>query len=221
MKIQALGILGLGSRSTLFYIKELNRLYHKKKAGYSTCPFILWNTNFHDLNILLPEPSDKIKVLLESYLAELLHLNADAVLVPNITLHETIDKLSMLPKIIHPVHLTISKLKEIGFNEVVLMGSLYTMESEYLKTAFHDANISVVLPATQDRLVMEETRKNIYWETESKQLMKDYAAIIKKYSVNHAVVLACTELSIACTTTNKNVFDMARIQIQTAVDNIT
>ncbi|MDA6070845.1 aspartate/glutamate racemase family protein [Flavobacterium sp. AC] len=220
MKIQSLGILGLGSRSTLFYIKELNRLYHKKRAGYSTCPFTLLNTNFDVLNNLLPKPSNKLKVLLSNYLTELSHLQVDAVLVPNITLHETIDKLSIMPKIIHPVHLTIAKLKDKGFSEIILFGSLHTMESDYLKWAFNNQNIAVSLPAVAERVVIEDVRKHIYWETESKELMQEYADIIKKYSSNNALVLACTELSVAWTTIDSNIFDMSRIQIEAAVENI-
>jgi len=220
MKIQSLGILGLGSRSTLFYIKELNRLYHNKKSGYSTCPFKLWNANFDVLNNLLPQPSNKLTALIDNYLAELQHLKVDAILIPNITLHETIDKLSIIPKIIHPVHLTIAKLKEDGFNEIVLMGSLHTMESNYLKAVFNKESIAVVLPDAEERLVIEGVRKHIYWETESEELLKQYANVIKKYSTNYAVVLACTELSVGWDTLGGNVFDMSRIQIATAVKNI-
>lgn len=220
MKIQSLGILGLGSRSTLFYIKEINRLYHNKKSGYSTCPFKLWNANFDVINNLLPQLSDKLSVLVDNYLAELQHLQVDAILIPNITLHETIDSLSIIPNIIHPVHLTISKLKEDGFNEIVLLGSLHTMESNYLKAAFHKESIVVVLPDAEERLVIEDVRKHVYWETESEELLKEYANIIKKYSANYAVVLACTELSVAWDTVSSNVFDMSRIQIEIAVENI-
>lgn len=220
MKIQSLGILGLGSRSTLFYIKEINRLYHNKKSGYSTCPFKLWNANFDVLNNLLPQPSNKLIILVDNYLAELQLLKVDAILIPNITLHETIDKLSIIPKIIHPVHLTISKLKKNGFNKIFLLGSLYTMESNYLKAAFNKESIEVVFPKAEERLLIEDVRKHIYWETESEELLKQYGNVIKKYSTNYAVVLACTELSVAWDTVSSNVFDMSRIQIETAVENI-
>ena len=220
MEIQSLGILGLGSRSTLFYIKELNRLYHQKKGGYSTCPFKLWNANFDTLNNLLPETSKKLEVLVKNYLVELQHLKVDAILIPNITLHETIDKIAVVPKIIHPVHFTIKKLKEQGFNKVVLFGSLHTMETDYLKVAFKNENITIVLPSQAERLIIDAVRKNIYWETESEELLKEYTDIIEKYSVSYPVVLACTELSIVWDTVNSNVFDMSRIQIGIAVENM-
>lgn len=220
MKIQSLGILGLGSRSTLFYIKELNRLYHIKKEGYSTCPFKLLNTNFDSINNLLPQTSTKLEVIMRNHLVELQHLKVDAILVPNITLHETIDKIAVRARIIHPVALTITKLKEKEIDKVVVLGSLYTMENNYLKGIFKKEGITVLLPSREDRLTIDAVRKHIYEETESEELLKKYHDIIEKYSTNYGLVLACTELSIGFNATNNNVFDMSRIQIATAVENI-
>jgi len=219
MKIQSLGILGLGSRSTIFYIKELNRLYHQKKGGYSTCPFKLWNVNFDGLNNLLPETSEKLETLVRKYLLELQELNVDAILIPNITLHETIDKLVDNQKIIHPVHLTAEMIKEQGVKEIVLFGSLYMMESDYLKTAFNE-NIRVILPSKEERLFIDTVRKHIYWEIETKELIKKYTDLIEKYTTNYGVVLACTELSVGWGGANNKVFDMSRIQIEKAVENL-
>lgn len=220
MKIRSLGILGLGSRSTIFYIKELNRLYHQKKGGYSTCPFKLWNADFDTVNNLLPETSEELESLVKEYFIELQKLNVDAVLIPNITLHQTVDKLSGLPKIIHPVNLTVAKLKEQGRAEIVLFGSLYMMESDYLKAAFSESLITIFLPSETDRIIIEAVRKQIYWETETEELLNEYAAIIEKYTASYAVVLACTELSVAWNTANSRVFDMSRIQLENAVKNM-
>jgi len=220
MKIKSLGILGLGSRSTIFYIKELNRLYHQKKGGYSTCPFKLWNADFDRVNNLLPETSEKLECLVEEYLIELQKLKVDAILIPNITLHQTVDKLSVLSIIIHPVHLTVARLREDGISEIVLFGSLYMMESDYLKAIFSESLITIVLPSQTDRSIIEAVRKNIYWETETEQLLKEYIAIIEKYTANYAVVLACTELSIAWNTANSRIFDMSRIQLENVVNSM-
>lgn len=220
MKIQSLGILGLGSRSTLFYIKELNCLYHKQKGGYNTCPFKMLNANFDAINNLLPGTSDDLEILVRNYLDELVHLKVDAVLIPNITLHETIDKITIRSKIIHPVHLTIEKLKSRDVNKIVLFGSLHTMESGFLKIEFQKEDIEVILPSKTERLFIDEVRNHIYEETENEELLEKFSDIIKKYTDCHAVVLACTELSIAWNNVNCNVYDMSRIQIEMAVTNI-
>jgi aspartate racemase len=48
------GILGLGSRSTLFYIEQLNKGYNKKHGDYSTFPFKMLNVDFQLYNTYLP-----------------------------------------------------------------------------------------------------------------------------------------------------------------------
>lgn len=220
MKIKSLGLLGLGSRSTLFYIKELNRLYHEKKGGYSTCPFKLWNANFDAINNLLPQSSEKLEVILQNCLSELQNLKVDAILIPNITLHETADKINAVSGIIDPVRLAIAKFKELDFNEVVLFGSLYTMESDYLQVKFKNEGISVLLPSQEERLLIDSIRKNIYWETDSMELLNEYNNIIEKYAGQYPVILACTELSIGWNGSHTDVFDMSRIQLRFAVENM-
>ena len=93
MNKTTLGILGLGSRTTAYYITELNRLYNLYKGGYSSCPFLLWNTNFDTINSLLPNPSKELDSATQQCINEIEKLDIDFILVPNITLHETIDRL--------------------------------------------------------------------------------------------------------------------------------
>lgn len=53
--INQLGILGLGSKSTLYYVEQLNTLYNRSFGGFSTCPFMMVNANFNDINPYLPD----------------------------------------------------------------------------------------------------------------------------------------------------------------------
>ncbi len=45
-----LGIIGLGSKSTTYYIELLNLFYNKKHGGFNTCPFTMVNINFNEIN---------------------------------------------------------------------------------------------------------------------------------------------------------------------------
>ncbi|MDG2431828.1 hypothetical protein, partial [Flavobacterium sp.] len=101
MSKESVGLLGLGSRSTLYYIEQLNRLYNKKMGGYSTFPFMMINTNFDTINSLLPNPSNELDAVLTEYVTRLEKLEITAILIPNITLHETIDRLKIRKKILH------------------------------------------------------------------------------------------------------------------------
>ncbi len=216
-----LAVLGLGSQSTTFYIRELNRIYNEKKGGYSTCPFLLLNTNFDTINSLLPGTSKQLDTITQGYIHEIEKLDIKHILIPNITLHKTIDRLTINNKILHPVHLAVSKIKENKWNKIVLFGSLHTMQSDYILSIFESNNIEIVLPSRKDMLFIDEIRKRVYSEKETEELVKNYHLIIEKYTKNYPVVLACTELSIfKPRKKNVNLLDMAHVQIFEAVQTV-
>ncbi len=217
MKVKSIGILGLGDQTTRFYIKELNDYYNDKNGVHSTYPFKLLNTNFDIINDLLPNPSKQLERIVKEYLEKIIELDIEAILIPNITLHETIDKLNIETTIIHPIHCTVSEIKQNNYKQVVLFGSTYTMESNYIKSNFAENDIKILLPSKKDMQFTDEVRKQVYQKMETKELLDNFNLIIKKYAQNNAVVIACTELSIALENENLKIFDIARIQIKQIV----
>lgn len=219
MKGAKLGVLGLGSQTTAFYLKELNRAFNRAKGGYSTCPFVLLNTNFDAINQLLPHVSKELDAIVQTSISELESMNVGSLLIPNITLSETVDRLKLKTPVLHPVAICVAKLKEHNSKKVVLFGSLHTMQSNYIQTHFAKNNIEVILPSKEGQLFIDQVRKHVYAETQTEELLQDYHLMIEKYSLKHPVVLACTELSIF-KSNQKNVLDMAQLQIENAVKTI-
>jgi aspartate racemase len=215
-----LGILGLGSQTTAFYLKELNRVFNEKQGGYSTCPFVLFNTNFDAINSLLPNVSAQLDTIVQAYLSEIEKTEIEHLLVPNITLHETIDRLKFKKAILHPVDICVSKMKEQKWKQVVLFGSLHTMQSKYIRTVFADNDIKILLPTEEDMQFIDHVRKEVYTETQTEELIKNYHLLIKKYTEKNPVVLACTELSIFNPINNNDLLDMAQVQIVEAVKTV-
>ncbi|MBE0392874.1 MULTISPECIES: aspartate/glutamate racemase family protein [unclassified Flavobacterium] len=217
MSKATVGLLGLGSHSTLYYIKELNRLYNQKKGGYSTFPFVMINADFDTINPLLPNTSEALDVVLKAYIDELEKLAITTILIPNITLHETIDRLAIQKKILHPLTLAVEKIQQNHWSTIVLFGSLHSMESNYIRSYFNAKGIEIQLPSKEDRLFIDEVRKLTYAETETPDLIASYHSILNKYTKNFPVILACTELSILKPTDNNRIIDMAQLQIEQAI----
>ena len=220
-----LGILGLGSKSTIFYVKELNRLYHEIYSNYSTCPFTLVNTNFDRINNLLPNYSAILGDVVSEYLKQLIAHGVDSILIPNITLHETIDKIidegNYGVSIIHPLSNTISKLKENDIKEVALFGSYYTMNSGYIPSYFNHNGVQIITPSPSDMKDIDEIRKHVYAEKDIKENATLFDKLVNQYSEEYYIVLACTELSILNSKSNQWIYDMARIQINEAMKILT
>ena len=214
MKNKTIGILGLGNRSTLFYIDELNRRFNALHKGDSTCPFILYNIDFEKVNPYLPNQFNKLNPLLSLYINNFKELGISFLLIPNITLHESIDKIYIDLDIAHPVLLTIDKLMESKQTEAVIFGSLYSMQSNYLKKTFLQRGILLIEPVVEDRKFIDYIRKQIYYEKESKRDMVEYRRLLSLYSKDQALIIACTELSVYNSQIQNNIFDMASLQIE-------
>lgn len=216
-----IGILGLGSRTTQFYIQQLNQKFNEKYVGYSTCPFILLNANFNEINPYLPNDYNVLENVLENYLNKLIAKEVNAILIPNITLHETFDRIKSRfnesVEFIHPVQSTIQQLKLNGKSEAMIVGSGYTMNSTVMESVFSASGIKLFKPEKEERLFMDNFRKLIYDEKETQKDIELFHDIIRKYSEKNSIVVACTELSIPLYMED-NVYDMARIQINEAFD---
>jgi len=212
-------MLGLGSRSTLFYIEQLNVQYFALFGGYSTCPFILLNTNFDTINSFLPNNFKQLESELSFYLEKLKKLQISNLIIPNITLHETWDRMNIEFSIEHPVVKTLELLKKKNISEIVLFGSKYAMEASYLKTIFKSNNIEAIQPEENDKLFLDSLRKLIYNNEETSQDVEKYNMLLCSYSKNNTVIIACTELSIPLNSYT-NIYDMAQIQIQSAIQKL-
>lgn len=213
-------LLGLGKQSTQYYTDELVRLYEIKIKTEAHPPFVMIDTDFDEINSLLPGVSTQLKKIIRKYIAQIETQEVDYLLVPNITLHQTLDQLSISPEIIHPIKLTIDKLKDQNIKRIVLYGTRHTMKSKYLFEYFSKYHITVEVPDKMDFDIIENFRNLVYKNKETKDNIIQYQHLVKTQSNKRAVVLACTELSIH-NIPQVNVFDMVHIQIDEAIKLIS
>ena len=195
-------------------------MYNKKYGGFSTCPFKLLNVDFDAINKLLPNTSNALDTIVKTHLNTLDALKVDNILVPNITLHETIDRLQIKTNVIHAIQETISKIKGNNHVKVTIFGTLYTMQSNYLTSQFTAQNINIVKASDADMQLIDNLRIAVYNGDANPKQLNIFNDLLNKYTKNGIVVLACTELSVINTSNSKLVYDMARIQIQAAIKSI-
>lgn len=202
-------ILGLGARSTLFYQEKLHQSYLEIKGNYATFPFIVKQLDFNLVNPFLPDNiavvSPILKLELKQYDVTGVHL-----VVPNITIHKILDTIDFQLQIIHPYKLLISVLGDKKGKKVVFFGTKFTCNSSYLASFITDNPIKNL--KIEEILFLDELRKKVYFYAETNQDITTYNKLIAKYSQNHIVVIACTELSIINSSGANNVIDLSRLQ---------
>ena len=206
-------VLGLGKTSTSYYINEIHRRFKLQHGEFSTCPFLLYQIDFQEINPFLPNQFDILIPKVQTFLNQISNFGITKLLVPNITLHETLDQIEWSLKICHPIDLTIQYLHRNMITEIYLFGTLYTMNSEYLKEKFSKNNISLKKPSEVDQKLIDDFRKEVYNETQTPDEVLNFQNLIRKYSIENPVVIACTELSIFSLKENPSCIDMMDLQI--------
>ncbi len=210
---QLRGVLGLGHNSTHYYLQRIHQKYKTENCEFSTCPLIVYQVDFQEINPFLPNQFSILKPTLENYLNYVSQLGVSKLLIPNITLHETVDLMESPVKIIHAVDLTIQYLVQKNISSVVVFGTLYTMNSSYLRDKFSVQNIEVLVPSKEDQQIIDDFRIKVYQGIQADSEITDFQNLIRKYAEKSPVVIACTELSMFSVKDELFCIDMAELQI--------
>ncbi|WP_313502365.1 aspartate/glutamate racemase family protein [Kaistella carnis] len=207
------GVLGLGKESTAHYINQIHENYHLVDGGYSTCPMMVYQIDFQEINPYLPNDFPRLIPKMELYINQLVDLGITKLLIPNITLHETLDQIDLPITLCHPITLTTKYLKENQISEVYLFGTKYTMNSEYIPQKFGENGIKVKTPHEEDQVWLDEFRTSIYEKNQTHESISTFQNMISKYGSKSPVIIACTELSIYSIKENPSCIDMMDLQI--------
>lgn len=208
------GILGLGRQSTAFYLDRLRKLSAYDNSTRQVLSFVLYQIDFKQVNQFLPNQFEVLKPKITIILEELSKLKISALLVPNITLHEILDQIDSPIKLFHPVDLSIGYLLQQKITQVVIFGTSYTMNSAYLTQKFAKKGIKIRPPKVADQYFLDDYLRQVFSNQASEDEIKKFNDLIKIYSKNYFVILACTELSVYAKTEGSRALDMANLQIK-------
>ncbi|NIJ45635.1 aspartate racemase [Wenyingzhuangia heitensis] len=210
--------MGLGKIGILEMSKDSNNLYLNmlsNHCNFNTTNFSFYPTYFDEINNLLPHPSKELKKLLVNYLDKIKDVNY--LIVPNITIHQTLDELfkeqTFKFKLIHPIIELVHDLKKVDQNKVVIFGSKHTMQPGYISSLLENYGIKCSFPTTKDYQQIETYRIAVYNKTATPDTINNFNTIVKKHATKTNVILACTELSLAYNSNFSNVFDLVKIQV--------
>ncbi|MFT6717083.1 MAG: aspartate racemase [Saprospiraceae bacterium] len=204
-----IGLLYLGKDSSEFYLRKLVKL------GFHDVKVIA--TDFSAINTQLPKNFALLKDLVTPYLRQAEQKKITSLIVPNITLHETIDQLDGPFKFnfMHPVLKGAKALQKKAVAEVILFGSLHTMKGNYVKDHFKASDINTSIPLAQDMIYIDKIRRKVFDGSIQYTEIEKYVELINTYCQKSPVVLACTELSILHhSIKSSDVFDLATIQMR-------
>lgn len=192
---------GTGPESTLMYYKELNTRIDRMTDGRAMPDVAIESVNFRRAWEYVERGQYD---LLADYLAEKVNSltagGAEIVSLTAGTMHIVLDKIREQTKteLVSIPKAVCREAQKRGYRKIGLLGTIFTMEQDYMKTDFREAGIEVVIPDKADRelvarRILEELENGIVKET----TLKEFQEIIRKMKDLdgiEAVVLGCTEL---------------------------
>ena len=218
---------GTGPESTLMYYKELNTRIDQLTDGKAMPDLAIESVDFRkawayvsngEKDKLADYLSEKVSCL-KSTGCEVISLTAGTMhLVINEIEKKTGISLVSIPKAVA------DEASSKGYSKVGLLGTIFTMEQDYMKKDLIDAGIEVCIPGKEDR---ELVAKRIFEELElgivKEETLKEFQDLIVKMQKEQgiqAVILGCTELPLLLNEKNSPlpILDSVEIHIRKLIE---
>ena len=194
---------GTGPESTAMYYKDLNSIIDAATDGRNMPEVVIDSVNFRKAWEMVSAKQHKE---LAEYLSEkvnnLIKCGAEVVALTAATMHIVFDEIVNKTKVslVSIPKSICGEVVERGYKKVGLLGTIFTMEQDFMKKDLSQAGIEVIVP---DKAHRDLIAKRIYEELEvgivKESTLQEFNAIIKKmrdvYGIE-AVVLGCTELPL-------------------------
>lgn len=202
-------VAGTGPESTIMYYKELNSKIDEATGGKNMPELSIESVNFRKAwELVSTERHKELADYLSGKVNTLVESGAEVIALTAATMHIVFDEIENNTKVsLVSIPKTIcNEVIEKGYKKVGLLGTIFTMEQDFMKKDLRQAGIDVIVPDKTDR---ELIAKRIYEELElgivKESTLQEFNEIIKKlkdmYEIE-AVVLGCTELPLILNDTN-------------------
>ena len=211
---------GTGPESTLMYYKELNSRIDKITNGAHMPDVAIESVDFRKAwSFVTSERYDLLKDYLEEKIICLKNSGAEVISLTAVTMHLVFEELVKETgvSLISIPRSVCKEAKSKGYKRILLLGTIFTMEQDYMKKDFLNAGIEVFVPDADDRKLIA---KRIFEELEvgivKESTLKEFQSIIDKmrseYQVE-AVVLGCTELPLLLNSGNCSIPCLDSVEI--------
>lgn len=202
--MKKIGLIGgVGPVSTVNYYLELNRLYHNDFGVNEYPEIVIDSLSLNKVTTALAdERYDIVCETLKKSADILRNAGADFVAIcsntPHIVLNQIVDELPL--PIVSIVDANVRAVKNGGYKNVLVLGTLATMQSGMYQSVLAENGISSVTPSAEDQqtiadIIFPNLENGIVDPDERLEIL----ALVEKYiayqSVD-AVLLACTELPL-------------------------
>ncbi len=211
---------GTGPESTLMYYRELNSRIDRITGGKAMPDLAIESVNFRKAwdfvaggkyEALADYLSEKVNALAATG-SQVIALTAGTMhIVYDEIVKKTNVQLVSIPKSV------CERVVKEGYKKVALLGTIFTMEKDYMKKDLLAAGVDVVIPEKADReLVAKRILEELELGIVKESTLKEFTEIINRMRSEHgveAVILGCTELPLLLNKENCSVDCLDSVEI--------
>ena len=202
--MKKIGIVGgLGPESTIEYYKGIIDAFRQRQEGFTSPEIIIYSA---DVAKLLEMVESKEWDNLVDWLADRVNAlhNAGAEFAaigsntPHIVFNEVKSR-SPIP-MLSIVEETLLKANGLGLKKLGLMGTMFTMQSDFFQKAFFEKGMLVVVPKEESQQIIHnrlftEIELGIIKDSTREELLYIVKQLVDEDSID-ALILGCTELHL-------------------------
>ncbi len=194
---------GTGPESTAMYYKELNLQIDRMTGGKAMPDIAIESVNFRKAFGYVTSGDNKA---LTGYLSEKVNMlkatGSEIIALTAVTMHKVFDAVieNTGVSLISIPQATCDEALMRGYKKIGLLGTIFTMEQDFMKKDFVQAGIEIAVPSKADR---DLVAKRIFEELElgivKEITLNEINGIISKMKNDdgiEAVILGCTELPL-------------------------
>jgi len=202
--MKRIGIIGgIGPESTVDYYKLIIGAFHEKQADLGYPEIIIYSANLSSLmKILEAKKWDNLTDWLLDKVIALHNAGAEFAVIGSNTPHIVFQEVSLRSPIpmLNIIEETRKRAQNLGSKKLGLMGTRFTMESDFFKKPFVENEMVVVVPEKEDQELIHhrlfsEIELGIIKDSTREELLSIVKKMIERHSID-AVILGCTELPL-------------------------
>jgi aspartate racemase len=204
MKIGMVG--GIGPESTVDYYRRIIALYQKSISRDDYPEIVIDSINMTAmLKLVAAQDLDALTGMLANAIDSLYRAGARLAFIASNTPHivfERVERLSPIP-IVSIVEAARSEAEKQGLKRVGLLGTLFTMQSNYYQAEFDKSGIMMAVPSEAEQQYVQqklfsEIEQGLFLEETHSGLLQIVERLIGDKAID-GVVLGCTELPLILT----------------------
>lgn len=202
--MKRIGIIGgIGPESTVDYYKLIIGAFHQKQTDLGYPEIIIYSANLSSLmRILEANDWEHLTDWLLDKVVALQKAGAEFAVIGSNTPHIVFDEVSSKSPIpmLSIIEETCKNAKKRGYKKLGLLGTKFTMESDFFKKPFGSREMAVIVPEKEDQALIHhrlfsEIELGIIKDSTREELLSIIKKMIDRHSID-AVILGCTELPL-------------------------